>query len=40
MVGDMLEAEAVVLATMQPRFTKTTVDRARKIVERPWRLLS
>jgi hypothetical protein len=38
-VADMLEAEAVVLATTQPRFTKATVDRARKIVERPWRPL-
>jgi hypothetical protein len=38
-VADMLEAEAVVLATTQPRFTKATVDRAREIVERPWRPL-
>jgi hypothetical protein len=35
-VADMLEAQSVVLATTQPRFTKATVGRARAIVEKPW----
>jgi hypothetical protein len=38
-VADLLEADAVVLATTHTHFKEATVKRAREIVEQPWRPL-
>ncbi|HEX4482399.1 MAG TPA: hypothetical protein VH081_01320 [Solirubrobacteraceae bacterium] len=38
-VADLLEAEAIVLATTKAQFAHSSIDRARSVLQRPWRSL-